>query len=841
MANGLAAVCYNRCMQNWSLAAGDPLTFTLAADARLTDTNYTDDQIWELNLGGGEPAALAVQTTFGLRAHWMRLFPRFVRGESARSDPASFHTPPRITRYYPNYLSVTFEPFDGLEVIAEYWAAESQVLAGRLSLTNHSILPQNFRLEWVALLNPIDRQGGMVTAQAGPSHVLSGETAYLYPVVFLTGGPQPYNSPFPALAVDMELYPGNSRQLSWAAAGLRSYEASLEAARAATARPWEAEQARNELLNTSQTVKIETGNPDWDIAFALTQVNASELLMKNLDFLPNPSFVLNRLPDQGFSVRQDGGDYPHLWNGQTALDTYYLSSLLLPGAPDTAAGLLRNFIAVQEESGAIDWKPGLGGQRSHRLAQPLLASLAVRIAPYMAQPDWYQEVFPPLLRFFNHWFDARYDQDSDSFPEWQHPLQSGLEDSPIFDRWSPNAQGIDITRLEAPALAAMLLRECSALIEMATHLTEIEQTSAAYARLSSAIEGTDRAMEEHRAQSSGAADTLEALEQRKALLEKVLADTWDEKARIYRYRDYATHLSLPGSLLLEFPGNGRGTSRKRLSQPNRLVVQLKVHEERTYAVTATLHGFTAEGEITETIEPRGFTWAGMQGRATTQNTFLAVKRVEVVGLGEDDSVRVSTANYTQEDCSLLLPLWAGAPSEEQARKMVEEVILERYLQAFGIPTCPPDQQAQEELPGLHSALPSALLPWNLLIGEGLLRYGYRAYAADLVTRLMNGVVSSLKANHAFRQYYHAETGLAAGERGHLHGLAPLGLFLRTLGVEYLGTKEVVINGFNPFSTTINVQYRKVKISFYPDRTEVGFPGGQKVTVDQPGLHRITLS
>ena len=68
-------------MQTWNLGAGDPLSLTLAADARLTSTNYTDDQIWELSLGGGEPAALALQTTYGLRAHWMRLFPRFVRGD----------------------------------------------------------------------------------------------------------------------------------------------------------------------------------------------------------------------------------------------------------------------------------------------------------------------------------------------------------------------------------------------------------------------------------------------------------------------------------------------------------------------------------------------------------------------------------------------------------------------------------------------------------------------------------------------------------------------------------------------------------------------------------------
>ncbi len=85
---------------------------------------------------------------------------------------------------------------------------------------------------------------------------------------------------------------------------------------------------------------------------------------------------------------------------------------------------------------------------------------------------------------------------------------------------------------------------------------------------------------------------------------------------------------------------------------------------------------------------------GTQARATTQNTFLALKRIEVSGLGEKDQVRVFTADYTQEDCSLFLPLWAGAPDPRQAQQMIEDTLLRRYLQPFGIPLCPPDLHPQ---------------------------------------------------------------------------------------------------------------------------------------------------
>lgn len=816
-------------MRDWKLTTGNPLTLSLAADARLSATNYADDQIWELSFGGGEPPALAVQTTYGLRAHWMRMFPRFTRGEVSQNDPASFHQKPAILRFYPNSLTMTFAPFEGLEVLAEYRVIESNIIAGRIKITNLSILPQAFRFEWITLLNPIDRQGGMVAVPMGPITAMKGETAYLYLSVFMTGGPQAATGPYPGLALDMELYPGSWRQLTWASAAMRNQDAADEAARGATARPWEAEQARVEMLNRSQSVSIHTGNEDWDAVFALTQKAACELLMNNPPALPHTSFVLSRRPDRGFSLRGDGSDYPLLWNGQTALDAYFLGSLL-PGAPELTAGIVRNFIAVQNENGSIDGKPGLGGQRNRKMAQPVLAALAAQIAPSMSQVEWFEEVFPPLLKFFDAWFAPQYDKDGDGFPEWETSLQSGVEDSPIFERWSLGARGIRADQLESPALAAMLLNECHSLITMAQTLIAAQQSNAAFARLSGTTETRSTELE----------DDLTRLREREEHLRTLLDSTWDASQKIYHYRDYQTHLSLPGELIMEFSGPGRITSRKRFSQPRRLVVHIQASEERSYPVVVILHGFTLEGETTETLGPRSFSWHGAQAHATTQNTFVALKRVELTGLGETDQVKVLSADTSQEDCSLFLPLWAQATDEEKARQLVEGPLLGRYFYPFGIPVFPPNLTSQAALPGLHTSASSALMTWNHLIGEGLLKYNYRAEAAELVTRLMNAVIPSLKNHQAFRQYYDVQTGLAAGERGHLHGLAPLGLFLKTIGIQSIQPNLISIQGFNPFSWTINVQYRNVQITCFADRTEVILKGDKPVIIDRLGLHHISL-
>ena len=797
-------------MSSWNLTAGDPLSLTLAADVRLSQTDYTDDQIWELHLRGGEPAALALETTFGLRAHRMRLFPRFLSGNTQRTDPASFYQPPRVVRFFPNYIAVECAPFEGLEVLAEYWMIDSHLVSGRLRLSNLSILPQYLRLEWVALLTPLDRQGGMAPIPNLPGQALAGETSNLQPVVVVSGGPKAAPGPYPALATNLEMYPGSTRLVSWAAAGLHTQESALEAAQQAIARPWDAEITRLEMTNLSQGVWLDTGDREWDATFALAQKTAFGLFVQNKLNLPEPSLILTRRPDQGFSLRGDGGDHPLPWNGQSALDAYYLTSFLLPGAPHLAAGLLRNFLSVQDEVGRIDGRPGLGGQRTRRLAQPILAALAVKLGDYLNEGPgcpWYAEVYAGLRRFFQAWLSPDLDIDGDGLPEWESPLQSGLEDSPIFERFSPDARGLETPYLESPALAAFLFRECRSLIEMAEALL------------------ADPAA---RGLPDWLASDLPYLYEVQQRLQNALDETWDELEGIYRYRDAQTHLSPGGMSLVSFQGPGVFTTRRRFKQARRLAIRLETREDRTAPIHITVRGFTPDGEVSEEITPAHLSWLGSQGYAITRQTYLAIEQVEVRGLGSRDRGRVFTPDYTQEDCGLLLPLWAGAVDPERARRIVETTLLTRFLQPYGIPISP-------------GQVEQVSMPWNDLIGEGLLLNGYRAEAAQLITHLMNSVVPILKQQQAFVQSHSAISGQPAGERGHLHGLPPLGLFLQTLGIRSLHPKQIMLHGFNPLERPVTVQYRKAVLTCHPGRTEITFPGGQHIVIDQPGLHRVTLS
>src|SRR5512137_2086046 len=114
-------------MHLWNFTPEHPITLTLAADARLNPTDYTNDQIWQLNLGNSDPPAISLETTFGLRARLCRIFPRFLFNGQVVNDPKHFSHPITIQKYYPSYICLQFKPFSCINVKLEYWVPGSHV------------------------------------------------------------------------------------------------------------------------------------------------------------------------------------------------------------------------------------------------------------------------------------------------------------------------------------------------------------------------------------------------------------------------------------------------------------------------------------------------------------------------------------------------------------------------------------------------------------------------------------------------------------------------------------------------------------------------------------------
>ncbi|HJR79680.1 MAG TPA: hypothetical protein VJ821_06380 [Anaerolineales bacterium] len=778
-------------MRDWSLAPGDPLYLTLAADSRLSIPDYLNDHIWELVFGGGEPPALSLRTTYGLRAKSMRIFLRFSEGKASVSDPSAYTLPPTVHRFYPNLLILDYSPLPGIDVSGEYWVPQSNAVCGRVTVANKTSATRKVRMEVCALLMPIEGQN-MTSTQMQLVNVLAGQTGGLFPVIFLTGGPAHGSGPYPSLFLDLDLGPGGARQLTWAQAATETLQGSFDLARQTAARPWEAERARLELLNSGQTIDIRTGDKDWDAAFTLSQSAAFALFFPPDTHLPCSSIVSARSPDRGYSPKGDGTDYPPSWNGQTPFDAYYLASVL-PGS-QAAQDLLQNFLAIQAEDGSIDGKPGMAGQRGGYLAAPLLASLAWNLYRRSEDQKFLTEVFPKLMKFFWCWFSPEYDEDRDGLPQWKHILQTGFEDNPLFDAWHEWSLGVDITHVHSPALEAMLYHEAACLIKMAEQL------------------------DQH--------DPLTLLHEQAAKLRKSIEETWRPRTGLYHYRDRETALSLTGKVLVKQKGSGIATPKLTFEQPVRLLIQVQTQSPVTKRPQVRIHSFASKPAV-DAVSGSDFQWHNGGLVFTTQNVYSRLAKVSIRDLSEEDTIIISTLDFSTEDHTLFTPLWAGIPDEQRAQVIIGRALLDakRFDRPFGVPACPSliGREAESVAQAVH-------LPWNLFICEGLLKYGFRADAARLVAHLMTGIIQNLKQNHAFYARYHAEHGSGIGERNALSGLAPVGLFLQVLGVEILSNTRVKLEGANPFPWDVTINYRGLKVIRGQEKTEVVFGNGKSVTV-----------
>jgi hypothetical protein len=449
----------------------------------------------------------------------------------------------------------------------------------------------------------------------------------------------------------------------------------------------------------------------------------------------------------------------------------------------------------------VDGKPGLGGQRGKLLAAPLLASLVWKYYQATEDDAFLAEIFPKLIKFFWSWFSSAHDRNRDGAPEWDNILQTGFDDNPIFDVWHPWSQGLDISLVHSPSLEAMLYHEARSIEKIARKLGKPDE------------------------------ETVLVIAQAEILKTSLIA-SWNPNQSFYLYRDRETKQVSTGKVIAKKRGDGtlRVRPQAEFEIGIRLLVEIQTKNPAARRPEVEISEFFSKtkGE-SEIILGHQFQWRTGGLVATTQKLFTRVGRVSVTGLDEKDKIVVKLIDTTGEDLTLALPLWAGVPQAQQANAMIGRNMMEadRFDRPFGLPSlvASPD-------PDADTVSMSVLLPWNQLIGEGLLAYGFRAEATRLTAHLMNAVIQNLKQNRSFYQRYHAEKGTGIGERNSLQGFAPVGLFMQTLGVTILSQRKVRLEGKNLFPWAVTIKYKGLTVVRGLEQTVVTFPNGESVIVKE---------
>jgi hypothetical protein len=251
-------------------------------------------------------------------------------------------------------------------------------------------------------------------------------------------------------------------------------------------------------------------------------------------------------------------------------------------------------------------------------------------------------------------------------------------------------------------------------------------------------------------------------------------------------------------------------------------------------VRARIRGRVESGRVrVESIGPETFRWMWQEGAAVTDLVFASVEEVEVAGLPDDAVWEITGLDLGREDLTLLLPLWAGMVEPEEAISLLRDVLLDpqRFFRPFGLASVSHgdaeyDAVAADPRGAVHPAL-------NLLLGEALVRYGLRTEASELMHRMLDVAVESLRRDHGFWSAVHPESGAGLGRRLDLRGVPPLSLFLDILGIGLRSPDCVRLEGRSPLEYPVIVRWRGITVDRSKSETRVQFPdGGTAVVKDE---------
>jgi len=752
----------------------------IAADHRCSTITPEDDQIWELDSARGEPPGLAFQTTYGLRAYGIRVFPRFSIKKVPVSDPRTFSTKPVIQCVAPNFIELQYSPFSTLDVIQKTWVPDSHTLTAQVGLTNISAGLIQVWMEWIVQLNPLLTGSPMSAAQISVNTVLQGQTGKLFPVFLLTGGPRGDLSAFPGLGIEVTLQPHASRQFTWALATLASTEDSFYAARKATAYTLDNEQIKIQMLQKGQSVSFDFSDPMLNQILEQSQQRVFQLILPPYRTLENPWYVTKRDPEHGNLPTENTSGFSANWGIQKMTDLWALSRMLLPLRPDLVKGMLQNLLNLQGVDGTLYAQINWNGKVTHLAAAPLAAALAAEVYECTGDKEWLTHNYAALVRAIKIWFQPVNDRDQDGWPEWQHLLQIGLDGDASPDQ--RNKLEALIQTAEWPSLAVLLLNECRALIKLANELNDTADT--------------------------------EWLESQIAQLEKALQTCWDQKNGMYGFRDQTGHFSAPGKVLHTFRQNGVSETISTLSNPGRLVVCLKTKDVENRAVTCQVKGVVNHHEKTVTLSAKDFRWQDEDGLAVSDEVFSVVKKITVTGLKKSEHLVVETPDHFLPSADLIIPLWVGVASQTQTDALINSGI--RYLDAAG------------------NGIPIYL---KIMWLEALIKADRKDLASGYLKQWYLGIASSQPKGEGAQSVVSKAQTLTGG----LEQLVPLKTLLQLLGIERISEEELILGSFNDFFPQVNVQYKKFKLDLKIGQARIENLNGESVLITEPGPHRIKLS
>ncbi|MCA9912774.1 MAG: hypothetical protein KC496_05480, partial [Anaerolineae bacterium] len=177
-------------LRHWQISPTDPFALRLAADARLSQTDYLDDQVWEVAIGQGDEPALALHTKYGSRVGLASLVPMWLHANRIIYQAQTYVQPPQITVFTPGYIAAEAKILPQLALKAEHIAFDSHTVGALYTLRNDSNQSITLRMELFAQVGMMGQPQklALVTIASGGHALSMGNLDRLAPVVIVENG-----------------------------------------------------------------------------------------------------------------------------------------------------------------------------------------------------------------------------------------------------------------------------------------------------------------------------------------------------------------------------------------------------------------------------------------------------------------------------------------------------------------------------------------------------------------------------------------------------------------------------------------------------------------------------
>ncbi|MBW6472084.1 MAG: hypothetical protein K0B14_03070 [Anaerolineaceae bacterium] len=785
-------------MFSLNIAPQDPFSLILVNDSQRSEEEISFDNTWEIQYEGGELGGISLYSTLGLQALSLRITPIFSNLNESRINLKQFEKEPNITEILPNYTNISAEVFAGIHFSLEYFISNSHSILGQVSIHNKSSQKFSGNLQYLVSLKPLSEGEQMKGMQSELYFVLSGKTKDLYPMFYLSGLSQPGKLGQPSIASNFEIDSGSTHQFKWCLAFEQDKFQSLKRVIDYHALDFDKEVTRNKLFHQRDFFFFDTGNTEWDNALLSSQNSAKQLIVRDSEEKQKLSMIQSRHPEK--TIYQSEAAKKRNNEGISPIQLWYFLQVL-PTHHNLIQDVFEEFMNFQREDGFVPNHSNPSNFHARFHAFPILATIAQEILDYRRSKDLSISYLKTLVSYLKYWLSFSIDY---STPHWENALQSLYEDLPIHNQWEKDGNGINARWIESPFLTSLLAVECEKCLQIADHFK---------------IDFPERNWVEDQITN----------------LKKSINDSWNPKQNYFAYRDLQTKKTPGKVLILKKNGSGNHNLEKKLRSPQRLTVRVITHPELSRKITVEIRGMLESQEILEIIKPKNFNWSTTTGIFTTENVFESISSINIFALPDDNSVEISTSQYTMMDLSCFHPILIMDNNKKRIQQMVEHWLEKEFLSNFGLSLLPKKYQSS-----IKTRTNSVDLPLNSLILGGLIENQQLDLSKKVFINLMKVVIKNLRLSKKFFKLYDANDGTCKGEYNIINGMIPLKIFFRLIGIHRWTDNEIEFLGTSVFKKEVKIFYRGLQVVCSQKGHTIITSGGKNIELKTNNYQKIKI-